>query len=168
MSVSTLPPHRMTGTQLTLALLGMVTFVVYSRSWKDLPHLIYDIPASFVVFAFVAQLLLEVVKDGAGWYWTIRVALLCVITVATVGREFLGWRLSGHLTCVLAVALVQATDPRLLPLERVVYWIPLPIVLYMRWYKFDGNDHWQTYLAMIVGISAAVPAILAVRFGLAR
>ena len=151
----------MAAVQLALAFVGMAAFVVYARSWKDLPHVIYDIPASFAVFAFVAQLLLEAAKDGAGWYWIARVVLLGVITVATVGREFLGWHLSGHLTCVLAVALVQATDPRLGLIERALYWIPLLVVLLVRWYRFDGDDHWQTYNAVIVGTVAALPVMLA-------
>jgi hypothetical protein len=155
-------------TQLGLAAVGMAAFVAYSRSWKDWPHLVYDIPASFAVFAFVAQLLLELVKDGASGYCGARLALLGAITVATCGREFLGWRLSGHLTCVLAVALVQATDPRLLLGERVLYFVPLPIVLLIRWYRFDGNDHWQTYYALIVGTCAAIPVMLAAQFGLTR
>jgi hypothetical protein len=160
--------ERMLAPQLALAAVGMGTFAVYARSWKDLPHLIYDIPASFAVFAFIAQLLLEAAKDGAGWYWAVRCALLGAITVATVGREFLGWHLSGHLTCILAVALVQAADLRLAPTERVLYWIPLPIVLLMRWYRFDGDGHWQTYHALIIGACAAVPVMLAARFGLTR
>lgn len=158
----------MVAAQLALAVVGSAAFVAYARSWKDLPHLVYDIPASFAVFAFIAQLLLESAKDGAGWYWAVRFAGLGAITLATVGREFLGWPLSGHLTCVLAVALIQAADPRLVPTERMLYWTPLPIVLLLRWYRFDGDDHGQTYYALLVGVGAAVPAVLAARFGLAR
>lgn len=158
----------MVATQLTLALIGMAAFVTYSRSWKDLPHLVYDIPASFVVFAFIAQLFLELPKGSAGWYWTLRFALLVAITVATVGREFLDWNLSGHLTCILAVALVQTTDPRIALTERIPYWIPLPIVLLIRWYEFDGDNHWQTYNALIVASALAVPVMLAARIGLTR
>ncbi len=165
MSPSVWMLQRMLVTQLALAVVGMVAFVAYSRSWKDLAHLIYDIPASFAVFAFIAQLLLEVAKDGASLYWSARFLLLVAITVATAGREFLGWHLSGHLTCVLAVALVQAADPRLALTERALYWIPLPIVLFMRWYKFDGDDHWQTYYALIVGTCVAIPVMLAARWG---
>jgi len=146
----------------------MAAFVAYSRSWKDWPHLVYDVPASFAVFAFVAQLLLELVKEGATGYWAVRLALLGAITVATCGREFLGWRLSGHLTCILAVALVQATDPRLPLSERSLYWIPLPIVLLIRWYRFDGNDHWQTYHALLVGTCVAIPVMLAARLAAPR
>ena len=67
--------QRMVGVQLALALVGMVAFVIYSRSWKDLPHVVYDIPASFAVFAFIAQLVLEVARDGTTFYWLARVAL---------------------------------------------------------------------------------------------
>lgn len=158
---SALSCHRMGLLQSALALVGMLAFVVYARSWKDATHLVYDVPASFAVFAFIAQLLLEWTKDAATLYWTARMGLLVVITVATVGREFLNWNISGHLTCVLAVALVQAVDPRLSFNERVLYLVPLPIVLAIRWWEFDGEDHWQTYNALIVGGSAAFLVMLA-------
>ena len=48
--------------QATLGAVGMVAFCIFSRSWQDVSHLIYDIPASFAVFSFVAQLLLEAIR----------------------------------------------------------------------------------------------------------
>ena len=141
----------------------MVAFVIYARSWKDLSHLAYDIPASFAAFAFIAQLLLEAGKDGVGWHLGIRLALVLAMTVATVGREFLAWPISGHLTCVLAVALAQVADPRLSATERLLYWLPVPIVLFFRWNRFDGDNHWQTYNAILFACVGATLVILATR-----
>lgn len=166
MSPSAWLSHRSVGIQLGLAALGMGAFVLYSRSWMDWQHLVYDIPAGLAVFAFVAQLILEAGKDGASAQLGVRFALLAVVTVATVGREFLHWPISGHLTCVLAVALVQLADPRLPLPERVLYGVPLPIVLLLRWTRFDEGDHAQTYYALLVGCLAAVPSILVARFRL--
>jgi hypothetical protein len=66
------------------------------------------------------------------------------------------------------VALVQATDPRLTLTERVLYWIPLPMVLLIRWYRLDGDDHWQTYYAVAFAIGVALPVMLASRFAIPR
>ena len=160
-SIGILP--RSIPAQLALAAVGMVAFVIYARSWKDFSHLAYDIPASFAVFAFIAQLLLEAGKDGAGWNLGIRLALVVAMTVATVGREFLAWPISGHLTCLLAVALVQLADPRLPTTERLLYWLPVPIVLFFRWHRFDGGNHWQTYNAVLFACVGATLVILATR-----
>lgn len=154
--------------QLVLGLIGATAFCIYSRSWKDAPHLIYDIPAGLVVYVFVAQLLLEVVYGGWTWYWGARLALLVAMAVVTTGREFQGWTISGHLSCVLAVALVQAADPRLAVAERIVYWLPLPIVLYIRWYIFDLGAHWQTYNAVLFAVLGAAPVMVMARMILGK
>jgi hypothetical protein len=146
--------------QLALTALGMVAFCLFARSWRDVPHLLYDIPASLAVFGFVAQLLLERFKDGPRRYWLARLGMLVAMTIVTVGREFGHWNISGHLSCVLAVALVQSTDRRLSVAERFCYWIPLPIVLFIRWFLFDQGNHWQTYNAVIFALLAPLPAML--------
>ena len=154
--------------QLVLAAVGVVAFCLYARSWKDLPHLIYDVVAGAAVFSFIAQLLLEVIKDGGSWFWAGRFVLLAAMTIVTTGREFLHWGISGHLSCALAVALVQTADFRLAPTERALYWIPIPVVLLIRWYLFDRGYHWQTYNAVIFAIAGAVPIVLLARHGLTR
>jgi hypothetical protein len=151
--------------QLALAVVGMVAFCLFARSWRDVPHLIYDIPASLAVFAFVAQLLLEWLKDGPHRYWWARFGMLAAMTIVTVGREFGHWNISGHLSCVFAVALVQSTDRRLSLAERICYWIPLPIVLVIRWFLFDQGNHWQTCNAVIFALLAPLPAMFIARAG---
>jgi len=167
MPSSDLTLERNLSWQLGLALVGVVAFCLYSRSWKDLPHLVYDVPASLAVFAFVAQLVLEARSPGH-WFWMGRAGLLVAMTVVTVGREFRSWPISGHLSCVLAVAIVQLADPRLHPGERLLYWIPLPVVLGIRWWLFDRGAHGQTYNAMLFAVAGAVPVVLIARLLVAR
>jgi hypothetical protein len=141
--------------QFILACVGCAAFCVYSRSWKDWAHLVYDIPASLLVFAFIAQLVLEARHVGSV-YWLARFALLVAMTVVCAGRDFLHWPISGHLSCVLAVALVQAWDGRLSLAERLLYWLPLPIVLVIRWSVFDQGQHGQTYTALIFAVATGL------------
>lgn len=145
--------------QFLLACAGSAAFCVYSRSWKDWAHLVYDIPASLLVFWFIAQLALEAQRAGSA-YWLARFALLAAMTVVCTGRDFLHWPISGHLSCVLAVAIVQFWDVRLPPGERLLYWLPLPIVLAIRWWVFDQGQHGQTYRALLFAVVTAVPVVL--------
>ncbi len=146
-----------------LAAIGATTFFIYSRSWKDWTHLIYDIPASLAVFWFIGHLVLES-RHFAQPDWLARLALLLAMTVVTVGREFLHWPISGHLSCVLAVALVQSADPRLFLAERWMVWLPVPIVIVIRWWLFDQGQHEQTYNALLFAIVVAVPVVLLTRW----
>jgi len=155
--------NRTPRAQLALGAVGMVAFCVFARCWRDTAHVIYDVPASFAVFSFIAQLLLEGIRDRRTWFWTARFGLLVAMTVVCFGRHFFGWDISGHLSCVLAVALVQTADRRLPVAERAAYWAPLPLVLAIRWFLFDEGDHGQTYHAVLFALIAVLPAI-----GLAR
>ena len=151
--------------QLALAFVGAAAFCLFAQSWQDVPHLLYDIPASIAVFAFIAQLLLEWTRLGPRRYLLARSGMLVAMTVVTAGRQFGQWTISGHLSCVLAVALVQNADRRLSLAEKVCYWMPLPVVLAIRWLLFDEGNHWQTYNAVIVGLLAPLPAILMTALG---
>ena len=93
--------------QVALGAVGMVAFCIQAQSWRDAAHVVYDVPASFAVFCFIGQLVLEGRRDGPTRYWAARFALLAAMTVVCTGRQFWGWPISGHLSCVLAVALVQ-------------------------------------------------------------
>jgi hypothetical protein len=154
---------RRVAVQLLLGVVGMIAFCVYSRSWQDLPHLVYDIPAGLAVYSFVAQVLLEWVARGMNRVVAARLAMIGAMTVVCVGRDFWHWPISGHLSCVLAVALVQSADGRLPRLERSLYWIPLPIVLVIRWTLFDRGDHWQTYNAVAFALLAAALVVVVMR-----
>ena len=153
---------RQPAAQIFLALVGASAFCYYSYSWIDPVHLLYDIPAGIATFAFVAQLPLELYRDGPRPFWLYRFAMLAGMTIATVGRQYGGWPISGHLSCVLAVALVQGADPRLYRVERILYWVPVPIVLYLRLALLEHDGHWGTCIAIIFALLWGAPgAILA-------
>jgi len=151
--------------QAALACLGAAAFFIYARSWRDAAHLVYDVPASLATFSFIAQLVLEAAQRSFGWFWAGRAAVVVVLTVVTTGRQYGGWSVSGHLTCVLAIALIQSADARLPAWERLLYWVPVPIVLAVRWVDFDHGQHAPTYAAIAVGLSCALLAVLAGRLG---
>ena len=159
MPPSTSSPERQLLWQFILAAIGAAAFCIYSRSWKDGMHLIYDIPASLMVFWFIGHLVLDS-RHFANADWLARLTLLLALTVVTVGREFLHWPISGHLTCVLAVALVQSTDPRLFLAERWLVWLPVPIVIGIRWWLFDQGQHEPSYHAMFLAVASAVPVVI--------
>jgi hypothetical protein len=141
--------------QVALAFLGTVVYCIYGRSWKDAAHLVYDIPANLAVFAFIAQLLIESGRSRPDWCCGARLLLVAGMTAVCVGRQYFDWNISGHLSCVLAVAIVQTADPRLMTAERLLYWIPLLIVLIIRWWLFDKGQHWQTYNAIMFAVLSA-------------
>lgn len=148
--------------QLLLALAGTLILIAYWRSWQDFIHLVYDIPAGFVMCAYIAQIVCEGLRGQFSASWWVRVILMIPLSIIPSGREFFGWSISGHLTNLLAVASIQSTDVRLGRWERIGYWLPLPIILYVRWFHFDVNGHGETVNAVVAGIAmfASYVAIL--------
>ncbi len=141
------------GLQVILALIGGTALCVHWQSWQDAAHLFYDIPAGLVISAYTGQVLLEGLKQKRPLHWWLRVFLLLPMFIIPAGREFSGWRISGHLTALLAAAMIQTLDKRIPVLEKIVYWIPLPIILYIRWFIFDANGHQETFHALVAGFS---------------
>jgi hypothetical protein len=127
--------------------------------------LIYDIPAALATFTFIGQLIVEATGAGLGASWVARAAMIGALSVIAFGRELLHWPISGHLSCVLAIALVQAADPRLARPEKLLYWVPVLIVISIRWAVFDRGEHWPTYSALIAAVLLAVPAVVLLRSG---
>jgi hypothetical protein len=150
--------------QLGLGCIGAAAFCVYARSWRDAQHLIYDIPAALATFSFIAQIVLESARGGINRFWLSRVLAVVLLTVVTSGREYLKWPISGHLTCVLAIALIQSQDGRLLGWERLLYWAPVPIVLAIRIGWFDRGQHFPTYSAVVFAFMSAAVALLPAYF----
>jgi hypothetical protein len=138
---------------LALALFGATVLCVYWRSWTDAAHLVYDIPAGFAMSAFIAQLVCERLAGLASPRWWGHVAAMVPISIVPVGREFLAWPVSGHLTDMLALAMIQGLDRRLPRWERVAYVAPLPIVLYIRLTRFDVAGHGESLNAVTAGIA---------------
>lgn len=53
-----------------------------------------------------------------------------------------------------------AADPHLPCFERVIYWIPAPIVFFLRFAVFESGGHSATYNALLFAFRVAVPGII--------
>jgi hypothetical protein len=139
--------------QLVFALIGGTVLTIYYQSWKDIPHLFYDIPTGFIMGAYFGQIVLEGMRNKRAVHWWARVLLLLPMSIIPLGREFFNWNISGHLTDMLTVAMIQTEDRRLRALEKIVFWHPIPIILYIRWFLFDTGGHGETFHALLAGFS---------------
>ena len=139
--------------QVIFALLGGTALFFYWQSWKDIPHLFYDIPAGVTMSAYIGQIVLESRRNKREGQWWARVLLLLPMSIVPMGRVFFNWNISGHLTDILAAAMIQTTDKRLSTLERIGYWHSLPIILYIRWFLLDSGGHGETLNALAAGFS---------------
>ncbi len=137
--------------QLIFALIGGTALFFYWQSWKDIPHLFYDIPIGFTMSLYFGQIVLESKRNKREVHWWARVLLLLPMSIIPMGREFFNWNISGHLTDMLAAAMIQTADGRLQTLEKIVYWHPIPVILYIRWFLFDTRGHQETFNALIAG-----------------
>ncbi|MGD2086942.1 MAG: hypothetical protein PVH61_12235 [Candidatus Aminicenantes bacterium] len=138
---------------LIIGLIGGTIFFFYWQSWKDIPHLFYDIPTGFTMSFYIGQIVLEDVKKKREAHWWARVLLILPMAIVPMGREYFNWNISGHLTDMLAVAMIQTVDERLPTLEKIAYWLPIPVILYIRWFLFDIAGHGETFNALIAGFS---------------
>ncbi|UCH93505.1 MAG: hypothetical protein JSV88_24980 [Candidatus Aminicenantes bacterium] len=139
--------------QVIFALMGGMALFFSWQSWKDIPHLFYDIPTGFAMSAYIGQIVLEYRRNKREVHWWARVLLLLPMAIITIGRVFFNWNISGHLTDMLAAAMIQTADERLHMLEKIFYWLPLPIILYVRWFIFDIGGHGETFNALMAGFS---------------
>jgi len=151
-------------TQIVLvACLGTALFVLCARSWRDGTHLVYDTTTGFVTSLFIAHLASEGLEVRIDGYWIARVVMVAVLGIATLGRITRGWSISGHLSFVLAIALVQLANPEKSWLERLFYTLPVPIVLAIRLRKLDQDDHAPTRAGVGLAIICAAAVIFVVR-----
>lgn len=142
-----------------LTLTGAAAFCVFSRSWIDIPHLLYDIPAAIATFAFIAQFVIETARGRFTMFWWHRLAMIVAMTAATVGRQYWAWPISGHLSCTLAIALVQSGDARRAAAERIAYWIPVAIVVYLRLALLEQGSHEATCAALFFALAWGLPGL---------
>ncbi len=144
---------------------GTAGFCVYSRSWQDLVHAIYDLTAGVAVFSFVAQVAVEQLTGQGGRLRAVRAWLLLPVALFPAGREFLGWKFSGHLTDSLLVAGVQTAESTLPYWLRALYWAVVAVAVSLRWTVFDAGGHGETYAAIaIAGVSLGIAAVLSRAF----
>ena len=141
--------------------LGTVLFCVWARSWQDAWHLVYDLSAAPVVFAFVAEVLFDPRPRVRDRGWWARGWLLLPLAVIPVGATFLHWPMSGHLFDVLVAATGYTLGPRRSKGSLVAFWLPVLPILYIRWQAFDVGGHHITYNALLAAIACVVVAKVA-------
>lgn len=90
-------------------------------------------------------------------------AAVVVMSIITVGREFFLWPISGHISTVTAVAIIQVCDVRLSRPLRWAYLPPLLIVVAMRLLTFDGGLAAPVWSALAAGTLIGVGTVAAER-----
>ena len=140
-------------------LVGAAAFCAFSRTWQDIWHVVYDIPAALAVYSFLAQVLAEGMARQINRWWWVRLVAIVFMTVITVGRVLRLWPVSGHVTTVLAVAIIQLCDARLPRSLRLTYWAPLPILIAVRLLSFDRGFAPALWLALLAGTTIGIGTI---------
>ena len=143
-----------------VATLGSGVFVAYSGSWNDWLLFLYDVPAALLVFSFVGSTASSAFFAPRESETRLRVFLLAPLTIIPVGREFLGWPVSGHLADVLTIALFEGMHVRASWPKRVLAFLPVLIVLPIRWFSLDSADHVATYAGLVAGLTLGVAAVV--------
>jgi hypothetical protein len=141
------------GLQIGLALGGALVLCLYWRSWSDLAHLVYDIPAGVAMCAYIAQIVCEAKSRTFSTSLGLRALLMLPMSILPAGRDFFAWPISGHLSDILAVALIQSVDRRLAAWERVAYWLPLPAIAALRLALFDERGHAESVHAALAALA---------------
>ena len=136
-------------------IIGAGAFCIYSHGWHHWGQLTYDIVASLTVYSFVAQLLAEAIAHKPDRWWWIRFIAVIIMSIFTTGREFLNWPVSGHVSTVTAVSLIQQTETRMSKLMRFIYLSSLPIIIALRIFVIDQGVSTPFLLALLVGFLIA-------------
>lgn len=148
-----------------VVLLGTVAFCIVSRTWRDVPHIIYDLSAAPPTFAFLAAVLIEGVSRRWQLSWWCWGWVLVPLSTVPAAAQFLGWPISGHLTCLLIAAPGLTIRRDLHPLAGVAAWLALAPVLAIRWYVFDPEfgSHLRTRNAVLVAAACLLVTALLCR-----
>ena len=137
--------------QFFITLVSSISLVIAWQSWQDWQHLVYDIPSAIVFSLFLGQIGSDI---KSGFYspelWGKLIALF-FISIVTLGRVIFNWPISGHLTGLLTVAVIQTISHNIKFSEKITYWFPVPVILLIRWIYFDQAGHSETYFAIIAG-----------------
>ncbi|HOX36540.1 MAG TPA: hypothetical protein PL033_01010 [Candidatus Brocadiia bacterium] len=121
-----------------------------SKRWVSF---LYDVPAALSMCSFMAQAICEGLCDRRSPGWRARLAALIPLIAIPVGRTWLGWMLSGHLANAFSGALIQSAHERASKMEKLLYWIPIPIVLAIRWPLFDKPGHGESLRAACAAVA---------------
>ena len=144
-------------------LVGAAAFIIYNHSWESPLRLAYDIPAALASYSLPALLLAEAVARARGPAWWGRLVAVAAMTAITVGREFAGWPISGHVTCVVAVAIILTIDMRLPAVLRVLYWAVAVGVVSLRVTALDDGIGLPLVLGLVAGLIIGGAGAVAVR-----
>ena len=72
--------------QILLAVGGAATLCIYYRSWNSAVRLVYDIPSTFIMCAFMAQIVCEGLRRQFTAYFRSRYSRLSVLRRCWRGR----------------------------------------------------------------------------------
>ncbi len=148
--------------------IGAAAYCVLARDWQDAWDVLYDAPAALSVFGFLAQLLAEGIDGGRSarrWVRPFAVLAALGIVAATViwQDRLIAGHVSGHMTMVLLVAIIQSADGRLPLWIRAGHWLPVPIVAAMRVFVLHGRVEVGLVGGLIVGGTLGLGAVLLMR-----
>jgi len=144
---------------------GAAAYCVLARDWKNAWDVLYDVPAALSVFGFFAQLLAEGIDNRRSARWWVRpsavIAALAIVAATVIWQDrLMAGHVSGHMTMVLLVAIIQSADGRLPPWLRAGHWIPVPIVAAMRVFILHGRIEVGLVGGVLVGGALGLGAVL--------
>ncbi|MBN1344403.1 MAG: hypothetical protein JXQ73_17070 [Phycisphaerae bacterium] len=114
-----------------------------ARCWQTGWDALYDVPGSLTVFSFMWLLVVDGLSGmrASRWWWSVAATLGALLIVATTTMHpdtIVRGHVSGHMTMVLLVAIIQTGEARLPAWLRIGYWIPVPIVAALRIFYLHG------------------------------
>jgi hypothetical protein len=147
------------------ALVGTAAYQrIFRPDWRNPALLLYDVPTLLVAFSFGGAALNRIAARDSSQGLVRLVALLVAAGLAS-GAQFRDWRLSGHLTVAMTVALLEGGDASNPLWLRVIVWAPVACLLLIRTFRPQiplMADRFNTVSALIIGgiIGAAALFIL--------
>ena len=146
--------------QLVYAGLGTLVFCICARSWREKYYLVYDVVGSLIPFLLMVQLIFEGFDPGPDTWWFARLGMMMVLSLVLVGRLTKEWPVSGHLSFVLAVVIIQVADQGLSGAEHLLYLLAVPVTIAIRWKYLDKGYHLQTWNALLLASLSALAVLL--------
>ena len=147
------------------AIVGTAVYLVFFGASKDPFHLVYDVAAAPVVFAFIARTLVDLINRRRHGACVARGILLAPIIITFITSRFHIWNVSAHLTSVLCAMVGTMMARRSLPLIAAGV-VSAATVGYIRWFMYDAPSHartWNTLLVVLIALIVAAVAELTVQ-----
>jgi len=148
--------------------IGAAVYCVLARDWQNVWDVLYDAPAALSVFGFLAQLLAEGIDGGRSAGRWVRpsavIAALGIVAATVIWQDrLMAGHISGHMTMVLLVAIIQSADGRLPLWIRMGHWVPVPIVAAMRVFVLHGRVEVGLVGGFVVGGVLGLGTVLLMR-----